>query len=120
MYMIYFVLHDPDRLDDVIAAWQGLGVSGITISESTGAYRRQVRRIPARYAFGQPRLTSTEQFSYTLVTIVPDRQAVQECIAAVERVVGNLDEPNTGVLAAWELDTVRGVPPTLRRPETAE
>jgi hypothetical protein len=39
---------------------------------------------------------------------------VQRCIEAVQAVVGNLDDPNTGVLAAWELDVVRGVPPTLR------
>jgi len=40
---------------------------------------------------------------------VEDEDTVQRCIAAVESIVGSLDEPNTGVLAAWPAPIVRGV-----------
>lgn len=120
MYMIYFILHDAAHLDDVLSAWQKVGVTGVTLMESTGAYRRQeVSRLGARYLFAMPRATNAEQFSYTLVTIVPSADVVQQCITAAESVVGNLDDPNTGVLAAWELDIVRGVPNNLRGTESA-
>lgn len=120
MFMIYFVLHDADHLDDVIRAWQDIGVTGVTIHESSGAYSRQITPVGARYLFTMPRSTRAERFSYTLVTIVPDADVVQRCIAAAESVVGNLDEPDTGVLAAWELDVVRGVPAELRRNDKTE
>lgn len=121
MYMIYFILHDAAHLDDVIHAWQDIGVTGVTLMESNGAYRRQqVSRMGARYLFAKPRMVNAEQFSYTLVTIVPNEDVVQQCIAAAEGVVGSLDNPNTGVLAAWELDIVRGVPNNLRHGDTSQ
>lgn len=120
MYMVYFVLHDADHLDDVIKAWQDVGVTGVTIHESSGAYSRQLTPVGARYLFSMPRSTRAEKFSYTLVTIVPDVAVVQRCIDAAESVVGDLQEPNTGVLAAWSLDVVHGVPPELRRSMTGD
>ena len=120
MYMVYFVLHDAEHLDEVIKAWQETGVTGVTIHESTGAYSRQITPVGARYLFTVPRSTRAEKASYTLVPIVPSVEVVQQCVTAAESVVGNLDEPNTGVLAAWELDVVRGVPAELRRNDTAE
>jgi len=49
------------------------------------------------------------QCNYTLLTIVEDEATVHRCIEAVESIVGSLDEPNTGVLAAWPAPIVRGV-----------
>jgi hypothetical protein len=48
--------------------------------------------------------------NYTLFTIVSDEVLVQKCLTAVEGVVGDLDGPDTGVLAAWPLAVVKGVP----------
>ena len=87
----------------------------MTIHESTGAYSRQITPVGARYLFSMPRSTRAENFSYTLVTIVPDEAVVERCVEAAESVVGDLSGPNTGVLAAWELGFVRGVPSELRR-----
>ena len=36
MFMILFVLHDPEKLDDILTAWEEAGVSGVTILPSTG------------------------------------------------------------------------------------
>ena len=38
-YLVVFVLDDPDRCQDVLDAWEGAGVKGITILESTGIGR---------------------------------------------------------------------------------
>ncbi|MBN2305824.1 MAG: hypothetical protein JXQ72_15180 [Anaerolineae bacterium] len=115
MHMVMFVLDDPDKLDAVLDAWQTVGVSGATILESSGLYRRQQQRpVGARYAFGLARgLRRVESGHYTLFVIVPSLDAAQACLSAAETIVGNLDGPDTGVLAAWELDVVKGVPPHL-------
>lgn len=111
MYMVMLVLDDPNRLDAVLEAWEAIGVSGVTIAETSGINRRRVQktRIPARYIFGQVVEGELEN-SYTLFTIVKDENVVEDCLAAVERIVGDLDGPNTGVLAAWPLARVKGVP----------
>lgn len=115
MHMVMFVLDDPDQLDNVLDAWRELGVSGATIIESSGLFRRQQSRpLGARYAFGMavaPR--RVEVHHYTLFVIVPDEATVNACLAAAESIVGDLDGPDTGVLAAWPLGVVKGVPTTL-------
>lgn len=112
MHMVMCVLNDPDRLDEVLDAWEAVGVSGVTIVESTGIRRRrcaQRRRIPLRFGFeclSQDKLEG----HYTLFTIVASEEQVQRCIAAVEQVIGDLSDPHTGVLASWKLETAKGVP----------
>jgi hypothetical protein len=111
MHMLMFVLDDQDRLHEVLEAWEAVGVTGATIVESTGFNReRQARQVGANYMAGINRLMGEgEQGHYTLFAIVPDEAAALRCLSSTEAIVGDLDGPNTGVLAAWPLTLVRGV-----------
>lgn len=118
MFMMMFILDDTARLDDVLEAWAEIGVSGATFFESMGGYRRKAwrERVHARYDFGQ--LVEAEAAgNCTLFAIVPDAQVVRQCLAATERIVGDLDNPDTGVFMAWPLAVVKGVPPSVRARE---
>ena len=120
MHMIMLVLDDPNHLEDVMQAWRSAGVSGATILESMGAYRRQTHHVRGRYLFGLPGLVETaERSQYTLFAIVPDQQTAQRCLQATEELVGDLSQPDTGVFAAWELSLAKGVPDhtSVPRPE---
>jgi len=108
MYMILFVLDDPDRLDEVLDAWEKAGVNGVTIVESTGIHRLRRQSIPMRYVFQQS--SAVEEGHFTLIAIVPGEPAVQACLHATESLIGDLLQPNTGVFAAWPLTTVKGIP----------
>jgi hypothetical protein len=108
MYMIMLVLDDPNHLDRVLEAWERAGIRGATIIESTGIHRFRRKNLPMRYLFQTPRLI--EEGHLTLFVIVESEQLVQDCLHATEQIVGNLDEPNTGVFAAWPLAFVRGLP----------
>ncbi len=111
MFMVMYVLDNPDKLDAVLEAWDAVGVGGVTIIESSGIFRQQTkrRRIPMRFGF-EHLIERAERGNYTLITLVEDEDIVERCTAAVEQVVGDLSEPNTGVLAAWPLAVVRGLP----------
>ena len=111
MYMVMFVLNDPSLLDAVLDAWETIGVSGVTIVETTGINRRRVqrKRIPARFAIGHY-VEGEQQNHYTLFTIVKNERIARQCLETVEAVVGNLDTPDSGVLAAWPLTISKGVP----------
>ena len=108
MYMIMLVLDDPDKLDEILAAWAGIGVTGATLLESSGMHRRIRKHIPMRYAFQDT--TLQERGNLTLFVIVPHLELVQRSQQAVEAIVGDLDGPNTGVFSAWPLAVVKGVP----------
>lgn len=111
MQMVMLVLDDPGQLDAVLNAWESAGLPGATIIESTGSGRRLAggERIHARFAFGYP-TDRLQEGHYTLLTVVPDESAVRLCLAATEAIVGDLSGPHTGILAAWPLTLVKGVP----------
>lgn len=110
MYMMMFVLDNPDHLDSILDAWKELGVGGATIFESTGYYRRRhAQPLGARYLFGAPSAAAqSSQGNLTLFSIVPDETLIQRCIETAESIVGDLDQPHTGVFASWELAMGKG------------
>ena len=113
MFMVMFVLDDPQHLDTVLDAWEEVGISGVTIIESTGINRRKrARLVGATFMAGINRLIQSDDEGHcTLFAIVPSREVAASCLAAVERIVGSLDDPDTGVFAAWSLELVKGATP---------
>lgn len=112
MQMVMFVLDNPQYLEAVLDAWRAVGVTGVTIIESSGMNRAHLRRpLGARYVFGALNEASRVKMEhYTLFAIVPDEAMVRACLEAAEHIVGDLNGPNNGVLASWELSLVKGVP----------
>ncbi len=108
MYMILFVLDDPTYLSRILDAWANNGISGATIIESTGL-NRQLSHIPMRYSYGETPLD--ERGNLSIFVIVQDENKVRDCLNEIEKIVGDLDEPNTGVFTAWPLTIQKGVPP---------
>ena len=121
MYMVLLVLDNPERLDEILDAWDAIGVSGVTIVDSTGINRRRLAgQVGTTFMAGINRLMSGDQEShFTLLTVVNSEAMIQECQEAVEKVVGDLNKPNTGVLAAWPLAYVKGVPEIERSDKEA-
>lgn len=106
MYMAMFVLSDPDRLYEVLDAWEAEGITGITIQESTGLHRARMRFIPMRFL--SP-LVEREVSHLTLMAMVRDEEQVQACLRGAEAVVGDLSGSETGVFGAWPLSHVKGL-----------
>ena len=102
MFMILFVLHDPEKLDDILTAWEEAGVSGVTILPSTGlarhkkdsALRDDLPLIPSMDEI----MEHLVNLNRTLFSLVNDQTMVDKVVAATESVTGNLNLPNTGIL----------------------
>lgn len=112
MHMVLFVLDDPSQLYPVLDAWNEIGITGVTIVDSTGINRlRRARQVGTPFMAGINRLMSSSQENhYTLFAIVQDEEMVQKCVTATEAIVGDLNSPNSGILAAWPLSYVKGIP----------
>lgn len=107
MFMIMCVVDDGNRLHDVLDAWKNIGIRGVTVIESTGLHR--LRTIPAvamRYTFG---FSDSERGNYTLFSVVEGEELIESCLAATEKVLGSLSNPNSGIFTAWPLTTAVGV-----------
>ena len=116
--MVWFVLHDAGLLSDVLVAWKNAGVLGITILGSTGlrrleesnALRDDIPLIPSL----EDLLGDEEILNRTLFSIVENDEMVEKVVKATEAVVGDLDQPNTGILCVFPITRVHGL---NRKPE---
>jgi hypothetical protein len=113
MYMIWFILHDAEKLDDIIQAWEEVGVKGITIYLSSGIARLRKQSMLRDDLPLIPSLNDLfaheESWSRTLMTIVKDETLLDAVVAATQSVVGDLNLPNTGILSALPLARVYGL-----------
>lgn len=119
---LWLVLDNPALLNDVLVAWTDAGVVGITILESTGVHRVRSRASTQDVPFmlGFSRLMRTDQVGHnTLFAVVPGLEVVERVVAATEKVVGDLSQPNTGVLFAVPVAAAWGLPKLPLEPPDA-
>ncbi len=109
MFMVMFVLDDVLFADDILNSWSEIGITGATIFESSGLHRRLKKIIPMRYAFDNG--TSEEKGNLTFFVMVETEKMVKACLDAIEKIVGDLNQPNTGIFSAWPLSIIKGIPP---------
>jgi len=110
-YLVWLVIDDLDKCNDVLQAWEDAGTRGITILESTGIgrIRKGIRDdIPL-----MPSLTDLlkrpETHHRTIFSVVKEEEDVNKLHEATKSVIGDLDEPNTGVMFVIQLHSVYGI-----------
>lgn len=101
MYLVIFVMHDFELVEELIDAWQAIGVNGATILHSSGmegikqrAMRDDLPLMPSI----QSLLGSEEEFNRTIFSFVDNQEMVDKIVSATQEVVGDLTLPDTGVL----------------------
>ncbi len=107
-YMVMYILDDPVLMEELIEVWVSGGIRGATIIESTGMYRLQRKLIPMQYLYSNTH--TNEKDNITILAVVKDQAMAEKCLALTESLVGDLDQPNTGIFAAWPLSIVKGLP----------
>jgi len=116
MYLILFVLDNPDKLEELLDAWEEAGTRGATVLVSTGMYRiseggirDDIPLMPGLDDFYK----RVEDFHRTLFTIVKDDDVLQKIVEATQKVVGDLNQPKTGILVVMPTTQVYGLEKNL-------
>jgi len=113
MFLILLVLNDPDRLEDLLIAWEEKGVEGATVLFSTGlgrirqleGWRDDMPLIPSLSDFYE----IPENMNRTILTTVRDEAQVETIITATRSVIGDLDEKGNGLLLVLPVVRAYGV-----------
>lgn len=107
--IVLFILNKTEVLDYLLKELSDNGIKGGTIIESKGmAYELANQEEFAFFGSLRALLNPERKNNCTIVLIIHDKQleTVTECI---KKVVGDLSEPNTGILASFPLDFVKGL-----------
>jgi len=113
MYFILFVLDDVDKLEALLDAWEEVGVPGATVFPSTGlgryrkfnGFRDDLPLMPGLDDIYE----MCEELHRTLFTVVKDKKMVEAVVAATQHVVGDLNQPGTGLLVVLPTAEVYGL-----------
>ncbi len=112
MYMVMLILHKMDECTPVLDAWEETGVGGITILESSGLGRMR----KARDQSGMPLMPSLSDFlkrpevrHRTIFTVVDSEAWVDRLIEATERIIGDLERPDNGVMFVLPVYRAKGL-----------
>ena len=111
--LIVLVLDDPDKTEEVLTAWLTVGISGVTILDSTGLNYELGKHglrddLPLFPSLGDL-LRGREEPHRTLFSVVPDGFDVEALVAATENITGVLDQPDTGILFVVPVSRVWGL-----------
>lgn len=110
MFLMVMVLDDIGHLNEVLSAWVGVGIKGVTILESTGM-NRMLTRTEARpmfMGFGQL-FAGTEGGHHTLFAVIESEALAEAAVEATEKVIGPLSQPNTGIIFTMPVSCVWGI-----------
>lgn len=114
MSFVLFVLHDPEKLNDLLSAWEEAGISGATVMFNTGlgrirnnheGLRDDIPLIPSLSDF----FDHPEQHGRTIFTVVDDETLVERLITITQEVAGDLSQPDTGLLVVLPTSQVYGL-----------
>lgn len=111
MYMLVMVLDDSTRLNEVLQAWMGAGVRGVTILESTGINRVLPREEAGSMFAGFSQMFGSGRVGHnTLFAVIEGLTVAETAVAATEAILGDLNQPHTGIVVVLPVAKTWGIP----------
>lgn len=118
--MVVVVMSNVEKCEEVLDAWEKLGVSGVTILESLGAHKiHQVRAMRDDLPLipSLRHLLEGEEYHHrTAFVVLDDDFDLDALIKATEQAVGgDFDAPDTGILFVVPVTRALGMRPYWKR-----
>ena len=111
MQLLVAIINHVEQVDDILAGFVELGITGATIVNSEGMGHVLSQDVPI-FA-GLRSLTARSRPSNQTVLSVVQDDKVDPAIALIHEVCGNLDAPGAGIVFSIPLSRVVGLAPEL-------
>lgn len=112
MKLLIFVLNKTEKLDDVLTEFARRNMCGATVLDSMGMARmlagtHDEEEIPFLGSLRQ--FLNSERRQNNVILAAIDDEQVDEAVAAIESVVGDLSNEDTGVVFCLPIDYTKGI-----------
>jgi len=107
--LFVYVLNRQEKLDDVLAGFVEIGITGATIIDSVGMGRILAKDVPIFAGF-QSLLTGSRPYNKTIISVADDEK-VEKAVRLIEEICGSFDAPGAGIVFVLPLERVMGVKP---------
>lgn len=110
MKLLVFVLNKEELLEDVLEAYVEAGVAGATLIDSEGMGRFLAYEVPLFAGFKEF-MKGNKPYNKTIISVIKKDEVVDRVRHLVDRVVGGLDNPGTGIMFTLPVDWAAGLVP---------
>ena len=107
MQLLVAVINQEEKLEEVLSGFLEIGVTGATVVNSEGMGRLLANEVPI-FA-GLQALADRTRPRNQMVFSVVEEDKVEEALALLQEVVGDFDEPATGIAFTLPLTRVLGL-----------
>ncbi|HJU88430.1 MAG TPA: P-II family nitrogen regulator [Gemmatimonadaceae bacterium] len=118
MQLLVAVINHDEMVDDVLAGFIELGITGATVVRSEGMGRVLSHDVPI-FA-GVRSLNARSRPANQTVFSVVDDEKVEQAIALIQEICGSLDTPGAGIVFAVPITRVVGLAAELESDTTPE
>ena len=115
MELLIAVINDVDLMDEVLAGFLEIGITGATVLDSEGMGRVLSPDIPI-FAGLQTLISRSRPQNQTLFSVIDQPEKVEQAIALLQDVCGRFDDPATGIAITLPVNRVVGLAPELGEP----
>lgn len=107
--LLVVILHDADRLPDLLSGWQRVGVPGATILPSAGGHDTEKSAKRGGLSSFLNLFDQGKSPQRTIISIIDDPEMLEVAIAEADLVVKGFDSPKSGILFTLPLGQVFGL-----------
>src|SRR5688500_15374376 len=107
MQLLFAVINHEELVDDILAGFIELGITGATIVESKGMGRLLSREVPI-FA-GLRALAASSRPANRTIFCLADDEKIDAAIALIQEICGSLDAPGAGIVFTVPVGRVVGL-----------
>ncbi len=109
MKLLVLVLNKIEVLDDLLLALTSAQINGATIISSTGMAHALSGHEEVPFLMGLRSLLDPDREQNRTIFAVLSDDMVEKAISVIEKVVGDLSRPDTGIVFTLPIDQVKGI-----------
>jgi nitrogen regulatory protein P-II 1 len=113
--LLIAVVNDVDRVDEILAGFLEIGVTGATVIDSEGMGKVLSQEIPV-FAGLQSLISRSRPRNQTIFSVIDDPARMDNALKIIQEVCGRFDDPATGIAVTVPVSRVVGLAPELTEP----
>lgn len=106
MRLLVAIINDEDKVLDILDRFLSIGVQGATVIESRGMAHLMADHVPFFARFAE---MGVRESNRTILVLLKEESILQKVLSAIELVVGDLENPDTGVVFTVPIDFCKGI-----------
>ena len=110
MQLLIAVINQEELLDEILAGFLDIGITGATVLRSEGMGRLLAHDIPI-FAGLNSLIVRTRPQNQTIFSVIRDQAKIDRAIELVQQICGDLNKPATGIVFTLPIDRVIGLAP---------